>query len=363
MKNDLTCAVARDLMPSCADGLTSEETNEALRRHLEGCPACAAAYESMKAPAPAPETENDKTEISYLKKVKKKHLVNAVCIALAVLLLSGGVFGALYAARVYAKSPVTRRDLTDISVEVSADGKEAILHGQLAEGLTLAAGGDTAFDPAAGRLTFTLYHRRARMNDSNVVHEVFRTSDTVKSVYLDNVPLWDEGVEISERAGLVFAAAHPYMGAMPENAVSAEALEIGKTFGAFTNELTTSTQPYVWVMHFENPVTEMNEAEIQSELTLDAVLLLATIGNLDRVDFYYTVPVEDRGRVGVLRITTDDADALLGTSVKAAGQTPAGLQELQERFVRRMNEAISIDGFSITTADGTRVIGFHSEIP
>ena len=65
----------------------------------------------------------------------------------------------------------------------------------------------------------------------------------------------------------------------------------------------------------------------------------------------------------MLRITTEDADALLGTSVKEAGKTPAGLQALQDSFVRRMNEAISIDGFSITTADGTRVIGFHSEIP
>ena len=363
MKNDLTCAVARDLMPSCADGLASDETNEALRRHLEGCSACAAVYESMRAPAAAPETERDKTEISYLKKVKKKHLVSAVCVALAVLLLAGGVFGALYAKRVYAKSPVTRDNLMDLVTEVSENGKEVILRGQLAEGLTLAAGGNTAFDPDTGKLTFSLNNRRARMKDSNAVYAEFRTSDTVKSVYLDDVPLWDEGTVISERIGLAFAAAHPYMGDITQNLNSAKALEIGKKFGSFTNELSTSTQPYVWAMTFENPVTEMNEAEIQTELTLDAVLLLATIGNLERVDFYYTIPVEDRGRIGVVRITTEDADALLGTSVKEAGQTPAGLQALQDSFVRRMNEAISIDGFSITTADGTRVIGFHSEIP
>ena len=362
MKNDLTCGVVKDLLPSYADGLTGGETNEAVERHLTACPACRAAYDSMR--APAPETEKDKTEITYLKKIKKKHLISALCVALAVLLLAGGVFGGLYAKRVYEKSPVTRSNLTDLALEVSEDGKEVILRGQLAEGLTLAAGGDTAFDPAAGRLTFTLYSRRARTNDSNVVHEVFRTSDTVKCVYLDNVPLWDNGTAISERVGRVFAAAHPYMGAMPENAVSAEALEIGKTFGNFTNVLSTSSQPYVWAMTFENPLAEYNDAEIQTDLTLDAVLLLATIGNLDGVEFYYTIP-DENGRTieREIRLSTDEADALLGTSVKAAGQTPAGLQELQERFVRRMNEAITIKGFIFTTEDGSRVIGFHSEIP
>ena len=34
MKNDLTCAVARDLLPSYAEGLTAPETNEAMKRHL-----------------------------------------------------------------------------------------------------------------------------------------------------------------------------------------------------------------------------------------------------------------------------------------------------------------------------------------
>ena len=38
MKNDLTCAVVRDLLPAYTEGLTEQETNEAVERHLEGCP-------------------------------------------------------------------------------------------------------------------------------------------------------------------------------------------------------------------------------------------------------------------------------------------------------------------------------------
>ena len=41
MKNDLTCGVVRDLLPSYVEGLTSPESNTAVERHLSGCPDCA----------------------------------------------------------------------------------------------------------------------------------------------------------------------------------------------------------------------------------------------------------------------------------------------------------------------------------
>ena len=34
MKAELTCAIVRDLLPSYVDGLTSQETNEALKKVL-----------------------------------------------------------------------------------------------------------------------------------------------------------------------------------------------------------------------------------------------------------------------------------------------------------------------------------------
>ena len=41
MKNDLTCGVVRDLLPSYVEGLTSPESNTAVERHLSECPDCA----------------------------------------------------------------------------------------------------------------------------------------------------------------------------------------------------------------------------------------------------------------------------------------------------------------------------------
>ena len=37
MKNDLTCEVVQDLLPSYVDGLTSDVSNQAVEQHLKTC--------------------------------------------------------------------------------------------------------------------------------------------------------------------------------------------------------------------------------------------------------------------------------------------------------------------------------------
>ena len=39
-KYELPCGIVEDLLPSYVDGLTGQESSAAVRRHLEGCPAC-----------------------------------------------------------------------------------------------------------------------------------------------------------------------------------------------------------------------------------------------------------------------------------------------------------------------------------
>ena len=80
MKNDLTCAVTRDLLPSYVEGLTAPETNQAVEAHLSTCSECAALREALASP-----TEEDPQaarEVDYLKKVKRRGWKRA---ALAVL--------------------------------------------------------------------------------------------------------------------------------------------------------------------------------------------------------------------------------------------------------------------------------------
>ena len=57
MKNDLTCGVVRDLLPSFVEGLTSDETNRAVEAHLAACPDCTARRDAMAAPENAEAAE------------------------------------------------------------------------------------------------------------------------------------------------------------------------------------------------------------------------------------------------------------------------------------------------------------------
>lgn len=69
MKNELTCAVVRDLLPSFVEGLTAPETNEAVLAHLTACPDCAALRAELSAPEAG---EAEAPEVDYLKKVKRR---------------------------------------------------------------------------------------------------------------------------------------------------------------------------------------------------------------------------------------------------------------------------------------------------
>ena len=70
MKNDLTCEVVQDLLPSYADGLTSPVTGEAVERHLAACPQCTLALEEMLTPAEI--TPVKQSEVNYLKRGQRQ---------------------------------------------------------------------------------------------------------------------------------------------------------------------------------------------------------------------------------------------------------------------------------------------------
>ena len=89
MKNDLTCGVVRDLLPSYVENLLGEESKEAVDRHLENCPECRERKEDMAAPTGAEETAEAAKEVDFLRRVKKgtvkKIALAVVCTVLLVI--------------------------------------------------------------------------------------------------------------------------------------------------------------------------------------------------------------------------------------------------------------------------------------
>lgn len=96
MKNDLTCGVVRDLLPSYVEGLTSPESNTAVERHLSECPDCAQLRTAL-AGAPEQAAPEDSKEVDYLKKVKRRGWRRvAAAVAVTVLLFAVGVAAKLF---------------------------------------------------------------------------------------------------------------------------------------------------------------------------------------------------------------------------------------------------------------------------
>ena len=96
MKNDLTCGVVRDLLPSYVEGLTSPESNTAVERHLSECPDCAQLRTAL-AGAPKQAAPEDAKEVDYLKKVKRRGWRRvAAAVAVTVLLFTAGVAAKLF---------------------------------------------------------------------------------------------------------------------------------------------------------------------------------------------------------------------------------------------------------------------------
>lgn len=62
------CNIVQDLLPSYAEKLTSEDTNEYISKHLSECPTCSKIYEDLCNSAAS--TSDDKKFINYSKKFK-----------------------------------------------------------------------------------------------------------------------------------------------------------------------------------------------------------------------------------------------------------------------------------------------------
>ena len=96
MKNDLTCGVVRDLLPSYVEGLTSPESNTAVERHLSECPDCAQLRTAL-AGAPEQAAPEDAKEVDYLKKVKRRGWRRVIAaVAVTALLFAVGVAAKLF---------------------------------------------------------------------------------------------------------------------------------------------------------------------------------------------------------------------------------------------------------------------------
>ena len=310
MKNDLTCAVVRDLLPAYAEGLTAPETNQAVEAHLAICPDCAARLAAMRAPEPEP-TETAK-EVDYLKKVKRRGWLR---VTLAILLTLAVLLGALAAMVFVIGSPASADTMA--ARTWTAGGQ---LWVEVTSSVSANAwwGWDTEVENGIARIT-------AREVVVSPIHptawgRIGVPLEGVEEVYLCDRLIWQDGETITSAVQALYEARTPYIG--DNSAVGALLQQLGRWYGdgvlsGYTISLQTASQPYGLTLDFTGQPETLPESysvDLNLEMNRLSPLLLALIGNLEEVHWTYLRP---DGIAQSQSVTLEEVNAALPAVVSA----------------------------------------------
>ena len=317
MKNDLTCGVVRDLLPSFVEGLTCPETDAAVEAHLAACPACARLREAMAAPEGDPEEQAK--EVDYLKAVKRKNVLRvAAAIVCTVLLLA-----AAFAAKVFIIGAPAQKGELVVMDSVEEDG---VLRLSVSTPLSAAAywGWHVDTDGSIANISARSVLVSPLFPNGGAAVEV--PLEGVTEVRLCGLVVWQNGVVIENGTARLYEAKAPYVGDISALNRVAAALNIQSGCGPYLNSLQTSHEPYGWTLEFSNVYTEQDSVWLDDTMEHDlAPLMLALVDNLGEVSWTYQT---QGGAVRTRTVTLAEADAALPRPVKDYAATPADLQQL-----------------------------------
>ena len=276
MKNDLTCGVVRDLLPSYVEGLTSPESNAAVERHLSECPDCAQLRTAL-AGAPEQAAPEDSKEVDYLKKVKRRGWRRvAAAVAVTALLFAVGVAAKLF----LIGTPIQTRGMSWV-ISTDVPGQLDIRVYSIWSG-TACRQWETEQEPEGIVRVTCRQVLPSPLSNSGDYRAVLNT-EGVNAVYLGDQLIWQGGVEISPQIDRIYQAQTPYVGDAPAVGRVLNALRFD-TCGSYTLELHTSSAPYRLTLNFSVPQTSGKMGDSEKGLYQDMAAVLAIVGNLDEIE-------------------------------------------------------------------------------
>lgn len=278
MKNDLTCGVVRDLLPSYVEGLTAPETNEAVERHLSDCADCERLRTEL-ASRDVPGAPEEVKEVDYLKKVRRRGRRRVmIAVAVTVLILALGIAAKLF----LIGSP---------AIWDNWENPNWMAYTNVPNQLDIRFYSEF-LDTAYCNWNVTNENGIVRVSARKVLPSVFHdTSDHwehillngVREVWVSNQLVWQGGVMISPQIDRVYQAKTPYVGNAPAVGRVLNALRFD-TCGSYTLELHTSSVPYRLALNFSVPQTSGKMGDSEKGLYQDMAAVLAIIGNLDEIE-------------------------------------------------------------------------------
>lgn len=323
MKNNMPCEIIEDLLPSYAEELTSEVTNEYISAHLQTCENCNRKYKLMKNPVKTgdnqenAESKRETAEIDFLKKTKK-NTQKKILVSAAVIWLIAIVF---MVARYLFAGTYMNTEYLGYNLDVAGNEMTISVH-------TPSQGGIQRVEitESEGVIEVSVRGVQKGLFYKNTVTKSFVSSQEIRQIWIGDRIIWADGVAISPLTSSLYAVYNPYVGNMPSNGKIINALNMTTYTGNFTNELHTSSEPYSWTLYLEQDFSS-ERTNLEDRIKSYAYIILADIGNLNEVIFDYKVDGESKQ----LSVTAADATAFLGSDIKEAGENVVLLETLVQK--------------------------------
>lgn len=336
----LPCDIVRDLLPSYAEGLTSEMTARSIENHLKSCAACSEALAAMQsddrsvicaisADADVPPGDNtspkgETKEIDYLKKVRRRFITGIViCVIAALAFLC---FFWAFQFRFYSY------DMSMSNVNCSVHVEDNVVEFGGAAKEEYAAVGDIKFDYDDGVVSITGEMRRKMPWNRSDFREKFTAYKYVKQVWVGDELVWENGKTVPEDVRKLYSVKNPYVGDVMADGMVMLTLRIQSDFGIYSTELQTTTQPYGWTIKFEDPI-DAGGKDLDKQLDLlrrDSYMMIALIDNLGYMKWEYRTLESDE--LKTLTVTKEEATQALGSDIKKCAENTETLRAAMEKF-------------------------------
>lgn len=318
MKHNIPCEVIQDLLPSYIDGLTSAVTNTEIEVHVKECASCRAVLDAMKNPDAEPVDYDGREEIDFLKKTRKKTRRMIAVAALCALLFVALVL----LANFFLAGREINSDYLVYELEVS--GEHLSIKGNVTS--------DTGIQKVEISESDGIVQIRFMGTESNFIYDgafekEYTSSEQIREIRIGERIVWSHGEAISPMTSAVYQTRHAYVGDMPANGRTAEALNVGGCFGDYINELQTDGEPYGWKLILGNTFSGSRRKAMEERMRSCAYVMLAVIENLGEVTFEY----ETDGEVCTLTVDADEASAYAGENIKLVGEDVNLLENLMKK--------------------------------
>lgn len=318
MKNELTCDVVEDLLPSYVENLTNTVTNEAILAHVEQCENCREKLERAKTTdLQGQDTEN--REIDYLKKTKKGYQKKVM---LGVILTGILFLIAIFIRISLVSTPVENASLLDFDMNISEEERFINFYGNFIDSSKGIA--KISYKMEDGVLYISVRQTMTPIFYKNARAKHISYKGKLKQIRVLDRIVWDHGEWILPEVAKIYATKHLYIGSKEDMEASFGVLGLSEKLGDCTIELHTSGEPYGMTLYLKEKYSKENADRMKLWMERYASATIALTDNMNYMEFVYDID----GKQEKFTFTEQQADSMVGQSVKKMTENAASFQKL-----------------------------------